>query len=76
MLRRIAELPQFLDACLGEVDVELLEPVAVVLDHLGTYRLTDSRKHPTLDREWSGFDNEVGGQLVGMQVVGAGGPLQ
>ena len=63
----LAQLAQLVGLAVGQVGVELLEPVAVVLLELRPRQLADAGQQTVLQRERRCLDDEVARDLVGLQ---------
>ena len=59
-----AQLPQLVGLAVGQLDVALFEPLAVVLLELRPRELADAGKQTVLERERRCLDDEVAGDLV------------
>ena len=64
----LAQLAQLVGLAVGQVGVELFEPLAVVLLELRPRQLADAGQQTVLEREGRCLDDEVARDLVGLQV--------
>ena len=64
----LAQRPQLVGLAVGQVGVELLEPLAVVLLELGPRQLADAGQQTVLEGERRCLDDEVARDLVRLQV--------
>ena len=63
----LAQFPQLVGLAVGQVGVELFEPIAVVLLELRPCELADAGQQTVLERERRCLDDEVARNLVGLQ---------